>query len=88
MVDDGAVTALQQGKSLLPAGVLGVKGDFSQGDLVEIINTDGIVLDHGLAAYDADDARRIAGHRSTELTDILGWHGRDEIIHRDDLVMI
>lgn len=88
MVDDGAVTALQQGKSLLPAGVLGVKGDFSQGDLVEIINTDGIVLAHGLAAYDADDARRIAGHRSTELTDILGWHGRDEIIHRDDLVMI
>ena len=88
MVDAGAADALQKGGSLLPAGVKGVKGDFTQGDLVTITDEAGRLLARGLSAYDAEDARRIAGHRSTELLTLLGWQGRDEIIHRDDLVML
>ncbi|MFT8564261.1 glutamate 5-kinase [Acetobacter orientalis] len=88
MIDDGAAEALQKGGSLLPAGVKGVKGDFTQGDLVTVIDQGGRLLARGLSAYDADDARRIAGHRSSEVEQILGWQGRDAIIHRDDLVML
>lgn len=88
MVDPGAVEALQQGGSLLPAGVKGVRGNFTQGDLVTITDETGRLLARGLSSYDADDARRIAGHRSSELMSILGWQGRDELIHRDDLVMV
>ncbi|MBO1326440.1 glutamate 5-kinase [Acetobacter sp. TBRC 12305] len=88
MVDQGAAHALRHGGSLLPAGVLDVRGTFAQGELVEVVDMTGHVLAHGLAAYDAQDARRIAGHRSTEVAGILGRAGRDEIIHRDDLVML
>ncbi|KXV60200.1 glutamate 5-kinase [Acetobacter senegalensis] len=88
MIDLGAADALNHGGSLLPAGVKGVKGDFTQGDLVVVIDESGRILARGLTSYDADDARRIAGHRSSELAGILGWQGRDEIIHRDDLVMV
>ncbi|MFT9015283.1 MAG: glutamate 5-kinase [Acetobacter sp.] len=88
MVDQGAAHALRHGGSLLPAGVLDVRGTFTQGELVEIVDMSGHVLAHGLSGYDAQDARRIAGHRSTEVADILGRAGRDEIIHRDDLVML
>ncbi|OUJ11923.1 glutamate 5-kinase [Acetobacter okinawensis] len=87
-VDDGAAEALRKGGSLLPAGVLHVQGNFTQGDLVEVVDANGRILAHGLAAYDADDARRIAGHQSSETVHILGWQGRDELIHRDDLVMV
>ncbi|MFH7812196.1 MULTISPECIES: glutamate 5-kinase [Acetobacter] len=87
-VDAGAAEALRKGGSLLPAGVLHVQGNFTQGDLVEVVDASGRILAHGLAAYDADDARRIAGHHSSETASILGWQGRDEIIHRDDLVMV
>ncbi len=82
MIDNGAADALRHGGSLLPAGVLGVRGDFTQGDLVVVTDNGGRVLARGLSAYDADDARLIAGHRSSELAEILGWQGRDEIIHR------
>ena len=88
MIDNGAADALRHGGSLLPAGVMGVKGEFTQGDLVVVVDNGGRVLARGLSAYDADDARQIAGHRSSELHEILGWQGRDEIIHRDDLVMV
>lgn len=87
-VDAGAAEALRKGGSLLPAGVLAVQGSFTQGDLVEVVDASGRILAHGLAAYDADDARRIAGHHSSETAQILGRQGRDEIIHRDDLVMV
>ncbi|MFT8419829.1 MAG: glutamate 5-kinase [Acetobacter sp.] len=87
-VDAGAADALRKGGSLLPAGVLHVQGNFTQGDLVEVVDASGRILAHGLAAYDADDARRIAGHHSSETAGILGWQGRDELIHRDDLVMV
>lgn len=88
IIDHRAALALQKGRSLLPIGVLAVKGHFSQGDLVEIIEKDGNTLAHGLAAHDAHDARRIAGHHTTEIAFILGKPGRDEIVHRNDLAML
>jgi len=85
-VDAGAARALAAGSSLLPAGVRGVEGAFERGDLVVIEGPAG-VLGRGLVAYAAEDARRIAGHRSEQIEAVLGWRGRDELVHRDDLVL-
>ncbi len=87
-VDAGAGRALAAGRSLLPAGVRGVEGAFDRGDPVEVRGPDGLTLARGLSAYSADDMRRIAGHRSEEIEALLGWRGRDEAIHRDDLVLL
>jgi glutamate 5-kinase len=87
VVDDGAARALADGSSLLPAGVIAVRGDFQRGDAVTIEARDGRRLGQGLSAYAADHARRIAGHRSQKIEGILGFRGRDEMIHRDDLVL-
>ncbi len=88
VVDAGAARALSRGSSLLPAGVRGVEGSFGRGDPVSVRDQTGHELARGLSAYDAEAARLIAGHRSEELETILGWRGRDEIIHRDDLVLL
>jgi glutamate 5-kinase len=87
IVDDGAVKALAQGKSLLPAGVTAIDGEFRRGDVVEVRDKGGKVLARGLVAYAAEDARRIAGHKSKEIEKLLGFRGRDEMVHRDDLVV-
>ena len=86
-VDAGAVKALAAGKSLLPAGVTLVEGDFERGDAIEVRAPDGRRLGCGLAAYSAADARLILGHKSAEIAELLGYRGRDEMIHRDDLVL-
>ena len=88
LVDDGAARALRTGRSLLPAGVRDVQGHFQRGDAVSVRAADGVELARGLSAYDSADAARIAGHRSAEIETLLGWRGRDEIIHRDDLVLL
>jgi glutamate 5-kinase len=87
-VDAGAARALGGGRSLLPAGVRGVAGDFARGDAVRVLGPDERELARGLSAYSSEDARRIMGHRSEEIEAILGWRGRDELIHRDDLVLL
>ncbi|MGC1885592.1 MAG: glutamate 5-kinase, partial [Stellaceae bacterium] len=87
IVDDGAARALQRGTSLLPAGVIGVEGIFERGDAVIIRTRSGGEAGRGLSAYSSADIRRIAGHKSGEIAEILGYRGRDEIIHRDDLVV-
>ncbi len=87
VVDDGAVKALASGKSLLPAGVTAIDGEFKRGDVVEVKDRGGRTLARGLVAYAADDARRIAGHKSAEIERLLGFRGRDEMVHRDDLVV-
>jgi glutamate 5-kinase len=87
VVDAGAARALAAGGSLLPAGVRAVQGAFGQGDAVLVLGLDGARVGQGLSAYDADDASRLAGHRSDEIETLLGWRGRDELIHRDDLVL-
>ncbi len=86
-VDAGAGSALASGKSLLPAGVKSISGDFSRGDTVAILTPDGLEIARGLVSYDASDARRIAGRKSGEILAILGYAGRAAMIHRDDLVM-
>jgi glutamate 5-kinase len=88
VVDDGAARALARGSSLLPAGVRVVEGSFRRGDPVSVRDAAGHEVARGLSAYDSADATRIAGHRSDELEAILGWRGRDEVIHRDDLVLL
>jgi glutamate 5-kinase len=87
-VDLGAAAALRSGRSLLPAGVRSVEGTFQRGDPVLVRGPDGEALARGLSAYGSEDAARIAGHRSDKIEAILGWRGRDEIIHRDDLVVL
>ena len=87
IVDAGAARALRSGKSLLPAGVRRIEGRFARGDAVRILTEDGIEIARGLVAYDAADAGRIAGRKSSEIAAILGFAGRDEIVHRDDLVL-
>ena len=86
-VDDGACRALAMGKSLLPAGVVAVEGSFDKGDCVLVKGPGGQLLGRGLAAYGASDARLIMGRKTTDIETALGWRGRDELIHRDDLVM-
>jgi glutamate 5-kinase len=87
VVDDGAARALRSGRSLLPAGVAAVEGSFYRGDTILVRDSAGQILGKGLAAYGADAARAIMGHKSTEIEQILGYRGREELIHRDDLVM-
>jgi glutamate 5-kinase len=86
-IDAGAVAALRRGKSLLPAGIIRVDGGFARGDAVIIRGPDGAEIARGLCAYDADDARKISGRSSTDIASILGFSGRTEMVHRDDLVV-
>lgn len=86
-IDAGAVKALRVGKSLLPAGVTRIEGAFERGDAVVLRGPDGHEIGRGLIAYDAGDADRIKGHSSADTLAILGFTGRTEMIHRDDLVM-
>ena len=86
-LDAGAVAAMSQGKSLLPAGVTAVTGRFGRGDPVDILNPDGAAIGRGLVRYTATEARAIMGHRSSDIAGILGYEGRAALIHRDDLVI-
>ena len=87
-VDEGAARALREGRSLLPAGVTRVQGRFDRGDAVAVRDPEGNEIARGLAAYSSTDAERIRGRRSSELEALLGFRGRDEMIHRDDLVLV
>jgi glutamate 5-kinase len=88
VVDDGAAAALAAGKSLLPAGVVRVSGEFERGDAVLIRDLRGLVLAHGLSAYGSVDAARIVGLRSGAIEAVLGYRGREELVHRNDLAMV
>jgi len=87
VIDNGAAKALAGGKSLLPAGLVEVKGQFSRGDAVAIELENGHVLGLGLAAYDSRTAQEIAGFKSAQIAEHLGYSGRSEMIHRDDMVL-
>jgi glutamate 5-kinase len=87
-VDEGAVRALLQGKSLLPAGVTRAVGRFDRGDTVSIVGPDSLEVARGICAYSDGDTARIMGRKSAEIENLLGFRGRDEIVHRDDLVLM
>lgn len=86
-VDAGAAAALRSGKSLLPAGVTRVSGRFERGDALIVRDAEGLEIARGLSAYSSEDAERLAGRKSAEIEALLGFRGRDELIHRDDLVI-
>jgi glutamate 5-kinase len=86
-IDAGAVAALRSGRSLLPAGVIRVDGHFARGDAVIVRGPDGAEVGRGLVAYDVNDAEKIKGRSSADILSILGFGGRAEMIHRDDLVV-
>ena len=89
VVDDGAVTALRNnGVSLLPAGVRTVSGEFKRGDIVYVVGSSGQRVACGIANYTSADIRRISGLQSNRITDTLGYQYGDEIIHRNNLVLL
>lgn len=88
VLDAGAVRALvSHGRSLLPAGVLAVSGDFSRGEMVQMKDETGVLVARGLVNYGVEDARRIIGHPSSDILDLLGFVGDPELVHRDNLVL-
>ena len=86
-IDEGAVKALMGGRSLLPAGITAIDGEFGRGDAVTVRDGEGHEIARGLSAYASEDARAIMGHSSHETEELLGYSGRAEMIHRDDLVL-
>ena len=86
-IDAGAVAALRRGNSLLPVGVVRIDGAFERGDAVIIRGQDGVEIGRGLCAYDATDAQKIRGRSSADIASILGYGGRAEMIHRDNLIV-
>tara|TARA_A200000113_G_scaffold215960_1_gene220767 strand:- start:299 stop:802 length:504 start_codon:yes stop_codon:yes gene_type:complete len=87
IVDNGASTALKNGSSLLPAGVIKVEGLFEKGDLVEILDQDRRNIGSGLSSYNSREIEIISGKKTRDIKSYLGYEGRDELIHRDDLVL-
>ena len=87
VIDAGAQRALGSGKSLLPAGVLRIEGHFERGDTISVRGVDGREIARGISAYSDVDAAHLAGRKSAEIERLLGFRGRDEVIHRDDLVL-
>ncbi|HYX73211.1 MAG TPA: glutamate 5-kinase [Steroidobacteraceae bacterium] len=87
-IDAGALRALLEGSSLLPAGVTGARGRFDRGDTVSVLAADGVEVARGIIAYSDGDAARILGRKTSEIAEILGFRGRDEMIHRDDMVLL
>ena len=87
VIDAGAVAALRRGKSLLPAGVVAIEGSFARGDAVIIRGPGGAEIGRGLVAYDVEDALKIRGRSSADIPGILGFSGRAEMVHRDDLAV-
>ena len=88
IIDDGAFKAILNNKSLLPAGVKNINGKFNRGDVISIINSKNLKIGIGVIAYDSGDAKKIIGKNSKDIMDILGYEGRDELVHKDDLVKI
>jgi len=87
IVDDGALVALLSGKSLLPAGITAIKGKFDRGDAITVCTASGAEIARGLVAYSVEDASKIIGKKTSEIENILGYRGRDEMVHRDDMVL-
>jgi glutamate 5-kinase len=88
-LDDGAVKVLlESGRSLLPVGVRGVQGEFNRGDMVSCRDASGREIARGLVNYDAAEARKIMGAASSAIETLLGYGGDQELIHRDNLVLV
>ena len=87
MIDNGAAKALKKGASLLPAGIISVRGFFEKGDAINVVDEIKNIISVGLASYSSEEVKLIAGSKSNEIEKLLGYHDKDVIIHRDDMVI-
>ena len=87
-IDDGAKKALINGKSLLAAGVKKVSGKFNKGDHIRIMDTKKKEFARGLSSFSSDEVKKIMGHHSNEIHEILGYVSKSEVVHKDDMVEI
>jgi glutamate 5-kinase len=87
-IDDGALHALRRGSSLLPVGVTTIGGKFERGDTIQVLNALGRDSARGIVNYDSDDLARICRHQSSEIETILGYTYGDEVIHRNNLILL
>ena len=88
VIDDGAVSALKKGKSLLAAGIKKVNGEFYKGDHVKILDKNLKEFARGLSSFSAEEIRKIQGEHSNKIKDILGYISKSEVVHKDDMVEI
>lgn len=88
VVDDGAARAVVAGKSLLPSGITELRGEFGQGEAVDIVKLDGAAIARGITAYGSDELAQIRGKKSADIEPTLGYHLGDEVVHADDLVAL
>ncbi len=86
-IDEGALKALKSGGSLLPVGVKRLEGNFERGDILEICTESGHKLGMGISAYSSADANQVLGKNSEQIADIMGFTGRSELVHRNDMVL-
>ncbi len=87
IVDNGAELSLRKGASLLPAGIVEVNGLFLKGDTIKVLNRKKKLICIGVTSYPSEDAKKIAGFKSNEIKKLLGYHQKDVVIHRDDMVI-
>ena len=87
-VDDGALHALRRGSSLLPVGVTSIAGTFERGDTIQVLNALGRDIARGIVNYDSDDLTRLCGHQSSEIETLLGYTYGEEVIHRNNLILL
>ena len=88
IIDDGAVAALEKGKSLLAAGIKKVNGNFNKGDHIKVLNKDLKEYARGLSSFSSDEIRKIQGLHSNKIKDTLGYVSKSEVIHKDDMVEV
>ena len=87
IIDEGAVKALIQGKSLLPSGIKEAIGNFSRGDTVEVVSEKGREIAKGIVEYNVNEVQKIKGHKTSEIEKLLGYIFTEEVIHRDKMVL-
>ena len=87
-IDEGAAQALLHGRSLLPVGVIAVGETFERGDTIQVLNVMGREVARGIVNYQSDELTRLRGHQSTEIETILGYTYGDEVIHRNNLILL
>tara|TARA_B100002003_G_C13751639_1_gene374191 strand:- start:162 stop:572 length:411 start_codon:yes stop_codon:yes gene_type:complete len=88
IIDHGAIKAISNGKSLLPAGVKKISGIFEKGDHILVKDQNNVECARGLASFSSNEIEKIKGSHSSEIKNILGYSSREEIIHKDDLVKV
>jgi len=88
IIDQGAIKAIENGKSLLPAGVKKINGNFDKGDHILVKDMNNTEFARGLTSFSSNEIEKIKGLHSSKIKNILGYSSREEIVHKDDLVKL